>query len=94
MSKLGRTPRRLRERALVRDDWRCQNCDTIEGRLEVHHLTSREEGGTDELTNLQTLCVTCHIGIHRERNKLAGYKARMATYTEAQKEWQRLTEEL
>jgi len=35
-----------------------------DNRLEVHHIVFRSQQGSDEETNLLTLCKTCHDGLH------------------------------
>ena len=52
----------LRHEALVRDGYRCLECGASnkETSLEVDHIISVAQGGTDELHNLQTLCITCN----------------------------------
>ena len=52
---------------LTRDGYRCQHCQgqSQDRRLEVHHLVFRSEQGSDEQTNLLTLCKTCHDGLHK-----------------------------
>jgi hypothetical protein len=51
---------------LARDHWTCCSCgrSTREDGvlLEVDHILPRSRGGTDELSNLQTLCKKCNIG--------------------------------
>ena len=42
-----------------RDKHSCQSCGIKIG-LSVHHILSREEGGTDLPSNLITLCHYCH----------------------------------
>ena len=62
MNKLGQDAdayQELRRRILVRDDWRCQRCGRREG-LDVHHIVSRAQGGSDQERNLITLCRSCH----------------------------------
>jgi hypothetical protein len=51
---------------LTRDDYTCQQCKgkSKDQRLEVHHLIFRSQGGSDDETNLFTLCKTCHDGLH------------------------------
>jgi len=51
---------------LTRDHYTCQQCQgkSRERRLEVHHLVFRSEQGSDEASNLLTLCKTCHDGLH------------------------------
>ena len=51
---------------LTRDGYTCQHCQgkSHDRRLEVHHLVFRSQGGSDEESNLLTLCKTCHDGLH------------------------------
>jgi len=51
---------------LTRDSYLCQRCQgkSKDRRLEVHHLVFRSQGGSDDETNLLTLCKTCHDGLH------------------------------
>jgi len=51
---------------LTRDTYTCQQCQgqSKDRRLEVHHLVFRSEQGSDEASNLLTLCKTCHDGLH------------------------------
>ena len=51
---------------LTRDAYTCQQCQgkSRDRRLEVHHLVFRSEQGSDEESNLLTLCKTCHDGLH------------------------------
>jgi len=56
-----------REYVLYRDSHKCQLCkgkskDKI---LNVHHIISRIEGGTNQPDNLITLCKTCHSEFHK-----------------------------
>jgi 5-methylcytosine-specific restriction protein A len=48
-----------RSRILQRDGYRCVVCGSKVG-LAVDHITPRSQGGTDEDSNLQTLCKRCH----------------------------------
>lgn len=41
----------------------CCACNATEG-LEFHHLVPKSEGGTDDETNLLTLCYCCHGKVH------------------------------
>ena len=50
---------RLRRRILERDRWRCSRCSRA-GRLEVDHRQPVSRGGSNDPSNLQTLCVRCH----------------------------------
>lgn len=53
----------IRDRVLERDQHRCSGrflggeCSAV---LDVHHIVSRREGGTDALDNLLTLCHRHH----------------------------------
>jgi hypothetical protein len=51
---------------LTRDDYTCQQCKgkSKDKRLEVHHIVFRSAQGSDEETNLLTLCKICHDGLH------------------------------
>lgn len=54
---------RLRERMLLRDKGLCQPCNH-QGRVsqatEVDHIVPKTQGGTDDPTNLQSICSACH----------------------------------
>lgn len=41
--------------------------------LQVHHVIEVEEGGTDDLANLQLLCAECHAEVHRRREAFRRY---------------------
>jgi 5-methylcytosine-specific restriction protein A len=51
--------RKLREIVIRRDQGTCQACGQ-EGK-HVDHIVPRKLGGTDELSNLQLLCVQCNL---------------------------------
>lgn len=56
---------KLRFRILKRDDYRCQLCGRTarDGvKLEVDHKLARAKHGSDESTNLWTLCFQCNRG--------------------------------
>lgn len=46
-----------------RDNYTCQICGS-HGKLEVHHIIPRVEGGSDRPANLITLCEKCHDTHH------------------------------
>lgn len=54
--------RAIRQRVLYRDRYRC----TIGGpecagtAIEVDHIVNKAAGGTDDLTNLRSVCSECH----------------------------------
>ena len=58
---------RIRRNILDRDGYRCRKCGKS-GVLEVHHVKALDDGGTNELGNLLTLCRGCHIHEHRHRD--------------------------
>src|SRR5712691_203976 len=62
----------LRLACLMRDGYRCQQCGKRQGRLEAHHIISREHGGKNTLTNLLTLCEPCHHRLHQGKVTLKG----------------------
>lgn len=51
---------------LNRDNYTCQCCKGKhkDSKLEVHHIVFRSQGGSDEESNLLTLCHTCHKDLH------------------------------
>ena len=51
---------------LNRDNHTCQYCKGKhkDSKLEVHHIVFRSQGGSDEESNLITLCHTCHKNLH------------------------------
>jgi len=50
----------VRTAVLKRDGYRCVNCGQTGTELHVHHIISRSVGGTNDLSNLVTLCEKCH----------------------------------
>lgn len=55
--------RRLRLEIIKRDHFTCQDCGIVPDqtrKLQVHHIKRRKEGGSDEPSNLTTLCFSCH----------------------------------
>ena len=65
-----------REFSLSRDKYICQNCKgkSKDKRLEVHHIIYKQNGGSDDVDNLITLCKTCHDKVHHKALKLVGGK--------------------
>ena len=51
---------------LNRDGYTCQYCKGRhkDSKLEVHHIVFRSNSGSDEESNLITLCHTCHRDLH------------------------------
>lgn len=52
-------PFSVRAQVRRRDHERCRMCGTSDN-LQVHHITYRSQGGSDDPTNLITLCVYHH----------------------------------
>src|SRR5690242_2023488 len=68
---------RTRLEVVRRDNFACVECGVAvcNAETDVHHLLPRSSGGTDEPSNLITLCDGCHAAHHP---KLAGTLARRA----------------
>lgn len=71
--KSGYELEKLRMDCLKRDKSKCQECgDAVSDnfpawhpkKYHMHHVKSRGAGGSDELSNLKTLCGECHREIH------------------------------
>jgi 5-methylcytosine-specific restriction protein A len=68
----GRPWRRKREAVLKRDGYLCQPCNRdnrITLATEVDHVIPQAEGGSDDETNLQAICDTCHKAKTAEESK-------------------------
>ena len=62
---------------LARDTWKCLSCGRSSKEdgvlLEVDHMIPRSKGGSDDMSNLQTLCKKCNIGkSNRDSTRLCG----------------------
>lgn len=57
---------RVRRDVLARDGYRCQQCGAG-GKVHVHHIVERRNGGTNAMSNLVTLCPRHHGQIHGKR---------------------------
>ncbi len=91
----NRLDENLRIAALMRDDYQCQQCrkkktcyaeiSLTHNPLQVHHIISREAGGKDTITNLITLCHSCHEKVHQGkieiRGGVSGFADKMAQRT-------------
>ncbi len=59
----------IRPRVLARDNFRCVKCGKFgiqdAKTLEIHHIIPKKNGGSDELSNLMTLCRKCHRCVER-----------------------------
>jgi RNA-directed DNA polymerase len=49
-----------RAEVLRRDGYQCVRCGKRFVPFDIHHKTARQNGGTDDPENLETLCQTCH----------------------------------
>lgn len=54
----------VRSSVMARDNWTCDCCGRRGGRLEVHHICPLYARGTNDVTNLITVCAECHDRIH------------------------------
>jgi 5-methylcytosine-specific restriction endonuclease McrA len=62
-------PPRVRREVLARDLHRCRAPGCGRTRfLEVHHIVSRQQGGSNQADNLVTLCTSCHRLWHERGN--------------------------
>ncbi len=70
--------RLIRAAVLIRDACVCRSCDrvTIGKAAHIDHVLPLELGGSDALSNLQTLCSKCHgkktVGEQRARGWMGG----------------------
>ena len=69
--KSNRLDENLRIATLLRDGFQCKQCGASECRLEVHHITPRRYKGADTISNLITLCSTCHSALGNNEMKHA-----------------------
>lgn len=65
----------IRKECFERDNYKCQDCgkdirDNIRFPGEAHHIVPISEGGTNELSNLKTLCYSCHKKAHSRVTKI------------------------
>lgn len=58
--KSNRLDENLRKAAILRDNYKCQECGKSNCMLEAHHIRARKYGGADTIGNLITLCKKCH----------------------------------
>lgn len=55
-----------------RDNYQCQNCKQKGGNrgsaeLHAHHIVALKDGGSNNKSNLITLCKSCHRAIHTDQ---------------------------
>ena len=51
---------------LNRDGYKCVRCARF-GYMQVHHVKPLSEHGTNDLSNLVSMCRTCHLEFHQTR---------------------------
>jgi 5-methylcytosine-specific restriction endonuclease McrA len=67
----------LRRAVLLRDGYRCAVCRRLCGEYpQVDHIVPRSQGGTDDLSNLQTLCLEHHGQKTRGEQRRSGHGSR------------------
>jgi 5-methylcytosine-specific restriction protein A len=57
----------VRDQVLERDSHRCVKCGTTGSKLnplQMHHIIFRCKGGRSIISNLETLCCSCHKALH------------------------------
>lgn len=65
-----------RRQVYQNDDYECQNCGVMGGEgvqsddieLHAHHIVPISKGGTHDMSNLKTLCVSCHDAVHNKNS--------------------------
>jgi len=62
MFRRKQLPRGIRHEVFKRDNYRCQECGLDKYRTIIHvdHIIPVSKGGTDEMSNLRTLCEQCN----------------------------------
>ena len=58
--KSNRLDENIRKAVILRDGCKCMECGKLNCKLEVHHIKPRRLYGSNTLSNLITLCETCH----------------------------------
>ena len=52
--------KKIRNEVFERDDYTCQYCGEVGGRLEVDHIKPFSKGGSEKKVNLVTSCFSCN----------------------------------
>lgn len=57
-----RIPPEVRKYVFTRNKYQCQSCGQtkLEAELTIDHIIPLARGGTNDISNLQTLCRTCN----------------------------------
>lgn len=58
--KSNRLDENLRKATIMRDNAKCMDCGKSNCKLEVHHIIPKRLKGSNSLSNLISLCVSCH----------------------------------
>ncbi|MBR8827967.1 MAG: HNH endonuclease [Gomphosphaeria aponina SAG 52.96 = DSM 107014] len=53
-------PPEVRKYVYERDKYQCQSCGKREKQLNIDHIIPLAKGGTNDISNLQTLCWQCN----------------------------------
>ncbi|BAZ40994.1 HNH endonuclease [Calothrix sp. NIES-4101] len=55
-------PQAVRQYIFKRDRYQCQSCGKVEQetQLSIDHITPLAGGGSNDMSNLHTLCLTCN----------------------------------
>lgn len=96
MAKREHIPARLRHEVFKRDNYRCRECGATNNdtTLEIDHIVPVAKGGSNNLSNLQTLCKACNRAKHtrtwvggrsdsiryESKSKVANYKPKPMPY--------------
>lgn len=56
--------KQISKEIMERDNYTCQYCNIVGGKLEIDHIIPISKGGTNELINLTTACRTCNRQKH------------------------------
>jgi 5-methylcytosine-specific restriction endonuclease McrA len=67
---------KIRQSILLRDNYKCTECDSTK-RLNVHHIVAIASDGGNSPDNLITLCYVCHMGKHINDNIYKFMKSRL-----------------
>ena len=82
----NRLSENLRIATLMRDGYQCTQCEKKNIQLDAHHIIFKEHGGKDTISNLLTLCRSCHRKVHQGKLSLdvegaSGFEDRIAQRT-------------
>lgn len=72
----------LKAYILHRDGHNCYKCKDKKGKLHVHHIIFRSNGGTNTPNNLITLCESCHNKLHLGEFEIKGTRSKTKHATE------------